>query len=56
MLSTEDEYGQAFKKVLESLGAKVDTNYPQVGGIGVRQNWPYLLKNIILKHQKPLRS
>ena len=44
VLADEDEYGLAFKKVLENLGAKVDTDYPQTGGIGVKENWPGLLK------------
>ena len=54
VLSNEDEYGAAFKKVLESLGAKVDTNYPQTGGIGVKENWPGLLKKYKVKTDKTL--
>jgi len=54
VLSNEDEYGAAFKKVLESLGAKVDTAYPQVGGIGVKENWPGLLKKYNVKTKKTL--
>lgn len=52
VLDNEDEYGAAFKKVLENLGAKVDTNYPQTGGIGVEENWPGLLKKYQIKTQK----
>lgn len=54
VLDNEDEYGAAFKKVLESLGAKVDTNYPQTGGIGVKENWPGLLKKYKVKTDKTL--
>ncbi|MFZ5932761.1 MAG: HAD family hydrolase [Patescibacteria group bacterium] len=52
VLDNEDEYGLAFKKVLESLGARVDTNYPHVGGIGVKENWPGLIKKYHLKTKK----
>lgn len=54
VLSNEDEYGSAFKKVLEGLGAKVNTDYPQVGGIGVKENWPGLLKKYNVKTKKSL--
>ena len=54
VLSNEDEYGAAFKKVLESLGARVNTDYPQVGGIGVKENWPGLLKKYNVKTKKSL--
>lgn len=43
VLSNEDEYGIAFRKVLRSLGKKVDKKYPHTGGIGVEENWPRLL-------------
>lgn len=54
VLDNEDEYGAAFKKVLESLGADVKENYPHVGGIGVKENWPGLLKKYSLKTDKDL--
>lgn len=54
VLSDEDEYGLAFKKVLQSLGAKVDSDYPQVGGIGVKENWPGLLKKYKVTTDKTL--
>jgi len=44
VLDNEDEYGTAFKKVLESLGAKNVSDFPQTGGIGVEENWPKLLE------------
>jgi len=52
ILSDEDEYGIAFKKVLESLGAKVKENYPQTTGIGVEENWPILIKKYNIKTEK----
>jgi HAD superfamily hydrolase (TIGR01509 family) len=44
VLDDEGLYGIAFKKVLESLGAKVEGDHPHVSGIGVKENWPGLLK------------
>jgi len=52
VLDNEDEYGAAFKKVLENLGANVKTDYPHVGGIGVKENWPGLLKKYHIKTEK----
>lgn len=52
VLDNEDEYGLAFKKVLTDLGAEVKTDYPHVGGIGVEENWPGLLKKYDLKTKK----
>lgn len=44
VLDNEDEYGASFKKVLEALGAKNISDFPQTGGIGVEENWPKLLE------------
>ena len=52
VLSDEDEYGLAFKRVLTRLGAKVDSDYPHTAGIGVEENWPPLLKKYNIKTQK----
>lgn len=52
VLDNEDEYGQAFKKVLTDLGAEVKTDYPHIGGIGVKENWPHLLKKYKIKTKK----
>ena len=52
VLDNEDEYGQAFKKVLTDLGAEVKTDYPHIGGIGVKENWPHLLKKYRIKTKK----
>lgn len=52
VLSDEDEYGVAFRKVMVSMGKKVDEKYPHVGGIGVEENWPRLLKKYHIKTKK----
>lgn len=52
VLSDEDEYGLAFKRVLESLGADVESDQPHVSGIGVEENWPDLLKIYDIKTSK----
>jgi HAD superfamily hydrolase (TIGR01509 family) len=43
VLSNEDEWGRAFGKVLEQLGVKNVSFFPHIGGIGIKENWPYLL-------------
>ena len=52
ILSDEDEYGLAFKKVLERLGVKVSLNYPHEAGIGVEENWSILLDKYKIKTTK----
>jgi HAD superfamily hydrolase (TIGR01509 family) len=54
VLANEDEYGAAFASVLRSLGAKVTSEYPHVGGIGVKENWPGLLKKYKVKTKKTI--
>ena len=54
VISDENEYGAAFAEVLGKLGAKVDSPYPQVGGIGVRENWAKLLKEYHIKTNKSI--
>jgi len=56
VLDNEDEYGASFKAVLESLGGKDIPEYPQVGGIGVKENWPVLLEKYSLKFDKPIEE
>lgn len=56
VLDNEDEYGASFKKVLESLGAKVETDYPQTGGIGVKENWSLLLARYKVKTSKSMEA
>lgn len=56
VLDNEDEYGASFKKILESLGAKDVPDIPQVGGIGVKENWPVLLERYKLKTRKSIEE
>lgn len=56
VVADEDEYGAAFAKVLRSLGAKVTSSYPHVGGIGVKENWPVLLKKYKIKTSKSIEQ
>lgn len=44
VLEDEDEYGHAFNKVLKSLGVDSKTDIPHEKGIGVKENWPLLIK------------
>ncbi len=52
VLSNEDEWGKAFGMVLKKLGAKKVPSYPHVGGIGIEENWPILIKKFNLKTTK----
>jgi HAD superfamily hydrolase (TIGR01509 family) len=56
VLDNEDEYGASFNKVLQSLGAKVKEKYPQIGGIGVKENWPQLFKKYNIKTKKSIEE
>jgi HAD superfamily hydrolase (TIGR01509 family) len=52
ILEDEDEYGRAFNKVLKSLGIDSKADYPQIKGIGVKENWPFLIKKYGIKTDK----
>ena len=54
ILEDEDEYGRAFNSVLKSLGVDSKTEFPQTKGIGVKENWPLLIKKYNLKTTKPI--
>lgn len=54
VLDDEEEYGRAFNKVLKGLGVESDVKYPQVMGIGVKNNWPLLLKKFGVTTKKSL--
>lgn len=56
ILEDEDEYGHAFNKVLKSLGIDSKTPTPQVRGIGVKGNWPILIKKYDIKTNKSLEE
>jgi HAD superfamily hydrolase (TIGR01509 family) len=49
ILTNEDEYGEAFNIVLESLGTKTNEEFPHESGIGVEENWPKLIKKYDIK-------
>lgn len=52
ILEDEDEYGRAFNKVLKNLGINSNTEIPQIKGIGVKENWPLLIKKYGIKTNK----
>lgn len=54
VLDDEHIYGAAFGEILKELGAKDVTDNPQTKGIGVKENWPQLLKKYKLKADKTL--
>ncbi len=56
VLDNEDEYGRAFRKVLASLGKRVDKKYPHTQGIGVKENWPVLLAKYSIKTKKTIEE
>lgn len=56
ILDNEDEYGAAFREVLRGLGKRVDSKYPHVGGIGVKENWPLLLAKYKIKTRKSIEE
>ena len=56
VLDNEDEYGSAFRKVLASLGKRVDKKYPHTQGIGVKENWPVLLAKYSIKTKKTIEE
>src|SRR3989344_139833 len=54
VLSDEDEYGEAFGNVLDSLGVKEHSKYPQTKGIGVEKNWENLIEKYDIKTEKSI--
>lgn len=54
VVADEDEWGEAFRKVLERLGVEEKAKYPHVGGIGIRENWPIFIKKYDIKTDKSL--
>lgn len=56
VLDNEDEYGRAFNSVLKSLGVDSKTDYPQVGSIGVHENWPILIAKYKIKTNKTIEE
>lgn len=56
VLDNEDEYGEAFGKVLDSLGVDVDEEIPHTTGIGVAENWEALLDKYNIKTTKSINE
>ena len=54
VVADEDEYGEAFGLVLKRLGINEKSEYPHVGGIGVKENWPILIKKYNIKTDKSI--
>ena len=54
VLADEEIYGYSFKRVLLSLGVNVESDHPHKGGIGVSENWPFLLKKYKVKTEKTI--
>jgi HAD superfamily hydrolase (TIGR01509 family) len=54
VLEDEDEYSRAFRKVLKSLGVSATDEESHTKGIGVRENWPVLIKKFGIKTDKTL--
>lgn len=50
VLENEQVYAKAFSTVLDSLGVQNIPEFPQVGGIGVRNNWIYFKQKYHLKN------
>lgn len=54
VIDDEDEWGEAFGMVLRRLGVKGVSKHPHIGGIGVEENWPILLKKFKIKTNKDI--
>ncbi len=52
ILEDEDEYARAFIKVLKSLGVTATEAESHTKGIGVKENWPLLIKKFNIKTDK----
>lgn len=56
ILSDEDEYGEAFRRVLKGLGVYTDEKYPHIPGIGLRKNWNRFIKKYKLQTTTDLET
>lgn len=52
ILEDEDDYGKAFVKVLKNLGVEIKSTFPQIKGIGVKENWQKLIEKHSIKTDK----
>jgi HAD superfamily hydrolase (TIGR01509 family) len=56
ILDDEDEYGNAFNKVLGKLGVDSKTEYPHTSGIGVKENWKNFINKFDIKTKKTIEQ
>ena len=56
VVSDEDEWGEAFKIVLQRLGVKEQSAYPHVGGIGIEENWPIFIRKYNIKTNESIEE
>lgn len=54
ILNDEDEYAEAFRKVLSRLGIEEKENFPHITGIGLSKNWEILIEKYSLTTDKNL--
>ena len=52
VIADEGVYADAFSSILSNLGVANPHKYPHKGGIGVAENWPYLLSKYKVKTAK----
>jgi HAD superfamily hydrolase (TIGR01509 family) len=52
VLADEDEYGEAFNRVLRQFGVETNKAYPHVSGIGVEENWRIFIQKYNLETKK----
>lgn len=52
VISDEEVYSWAFKKILKDLGAGKVADEVYIGGIGIKENWPILIEKYSLKTSK----
>jgi len=52
VVDDEHVFGHAFKHLLEKMGATEVPDMPQIGGIGVEENWPVLLNQYNVSSNK----
>lgn len=52
VIASEDQWGEAFNRVLRRLGVESDSIYPHQGGIGIEENWPIFIRKYNIKTDK----
>jgi HAD superfamily hydrolase (TIGR01509 family) len=56
VISDEEIYAEAYISVLKDLGITVTKEYPHIGGIGVKENWPIFIKDYNIKTDKSVEQ